>query len=115
MQYKMGQKVWLQYHQNYGTPGIELEVTKVGHIWVEFNKGRFRVHQGSTDVIGTRSIRPGRIYNSEAEVLSDKFSEAYKAWNTFLKLVTSKRLPPVGVSVDHINSASELLRLHSTD
>jgi hypothetical protein len=110
MEYKVGQKVWVEYYQNRADGGIKLEVTKVGRKWVELGigKGRYRVEIGSTQIDGGNYSSPGRVWPSKAD--ADAYQDLVKAWGDLRRRVDSYS-PPEGLTLEALAKASEVLGL----
>ena len=108
MEYKVGQKVWVEYYQNRAGSGGEIEVTKVGRKWAELDKGRYRVEIGSAQIDGGNYSSPGRVWPSKAD--ADAYQDLRKAWSDLRRGVVSYS-PPEGLTLEAIAKAREVLGL----
>ena len=107
--FTVGQRLWLVPNKYVGYMGEprEVEIEKVGRVWLTTKNGQYRISAETLTVDGGQYSSPGQCYLSkeawEAEV------QLRRAWEAFRGEISSEGSPPNKLTVERIKEARELL------
>lgn len=102
-----GTKLWY-VPSNPPRPGYEVEVAKVGRVWIKLAGYRGeRLDKDSLRADGGQFTSPGRAYRSRKEYEDEQTLRA--AWSVFRQKVDCRNTCPEGVTLERIDQAAELL------
>ena len=105
----VGQAVWVERKERFGTRGKEETVIKVGRRWAEISGphgSRFDIETWRLD--GGKYTSPGNVYPS-LETRSKEVS-LMAAWHNFSSAIDRYSAPP-NVTIEAIQQAADLLGL----
>ena len=105
--FKVGDTVFLVYHERRRGPNREVAITKVGRKWIEINDGQHRFDREALCIDGGVYSSPGRGWLAKGEYEDSVKLSA--AWFRLKRFVFDTHNIPVGVTEDAIRQAAKLL------
>jgi hypothetical protein len=107
---KVGQKLWLVYHERRRGEPCEVEVVKVGRKWATLNRNRGRIDIETLHLDGGHYSSAGRCYLFKEQYESER--DLSIAWVGFKREIHDMSgVAPKGVTIEKIKQARELLGL----